>query len=96
MSRLNCRVPSGDGEHHDHVRGVVDNSTPSALTPSEIEKASAGGPEIRLVKECLRTGDWSASTVPAYFHVKNQLCSYGQLLLRGSRIVFEKCYGSMS
>ena len=25
--------------------------------------------------------------LPAYLHVKNKLCSYGQLLLRGSRIV---------
>ena len=35
----------------------------------------------------MRTGDWSACTIPAYLHVKNKLCSYGQLLLRGSRIV---------
>ena len=57
------------------------------MTLSEIEKASAGDPEISLVKECVRTGDWSACNVPAYLHVKNELCSYGQLLLRGSRIV---------
>ena len=57
------------------------------MTLSEIEKASAGDPEISLVKECVRTGDWSAFNVPAYLHVKNELCSYGQLLLRGSRIV---------
>ena len=73
--------------HHDYVRSVVENSTPCALTPSEIEKASAADPEINLVKECVRTGDWSACAIPAYLHVKNELCSYGQLLLRGSRIV---------
>ena len=66
LSRLNCTVRCGDGEHYDHVRSVVDSSTPSALTPSEIEKASAGDPEISLVKECARTGDWSGSNVPAY------------------------------
>ena len=55
-SRLNCRVPCSEGEHYDHVRRVVENSTPCALTPSEIEKASAAHPEISLVKECLRTG----------------------------------------
>ena len=87
LSRLNRRVPCGEGEHHDYVRSVVENSTPCALTPSEIEKASASDPEISLVKECVRTGDWSACTIPAYLHVKNELCSYGQLLLRGSRIV---------
>ena len=87
LSRLNRRVPCGEGEHHDYVRSVVENSTPCALTPSEIEKASAADPEISLVKECVRTGDWSACTIPAYLHVKNELCSYGQLLLRGLRIV---------
>ena len=39
------------------------------------------------MKECVRTGDWSACTIPAYLHEKNELYSYGQLLLRGSRIV---------
>ena len=91
LSRLNCRVPCGDGEHCDHVRGAVENSTPCALTPTEIEKALAGGPEISLVKECLHTGDWSASNAPAYFHAKNELCAYGQLLLHGLRIVISQC-----
>ena len=57
LSRLNCRVPCGEIEHYNHVRSVVENSTPCVLTPSEIEKASAGDPEISLLKECVRTGD---------------------------------------
>ena len=87
LSRLNRRVPCGEGEHHDYLRSVVENSTRCALIPSEIGKASAADPEISLVKECVRTGDWSACAIPAYLHVKNELCSYGQILLRGSRIV---------
>ena len=57
LSKVNCRVPCGEGEHYDHIRSVVENSTPYALTPSEIEKASAADPEISLVKERVRTGD---------------------------------------
>ena len=57
LSRLNRRVPCGEGEHHDYVHSIVENSTPSALTPSEIEKASAADTEISFVKECVRTGD---------------------------------------
>ena len=87
LSRLNCRVPCGDGEHYNHVRSVVENSTPCAPTPSKIEKASAGDLEISLEKERFGTGDWSASNVPNHFHVKNELRSYGQLLLHGLRIV---------
>ena len=82
LSRLNCRVPCGEGEHYDHIRSVVENSTPYALTPLEIEKASAADPEISLVKECVRRGDWSGCNIPVYLHVKNELCSYVQLLLR--------------
>ena len=87
LSRLNCRVPCDEREHYDHVRSIVENSTGCALTPSEIERASASDPEISLVKECVRTREWGACTIPTYLLVKNELCSYGQLLLRGSRIV---------
>ena len=57
------------------------------MTPAEIERASAEDPKLNLIKECIRTGDWSKCNVPAYLHVKNELCTYGQLLLRGSRLV---------
>lgn len=42
---------------------------------------------MNLLKECVHMGDWNACNIPAYLHVKNELCSYGQLLLHGSRIV---------
>ena len=87
LSRLNCGVHCDVGEHYDFIRAVVENSVPSALTPAEIEGASAEDPELNLIKECVRTGDWSKCNVPAYLHVKNELCTYGQLLLRGSRLV---------
>lgn len=87
LSRLNCRVPCGEGQYYDHVRSEVENSTLCALTPSEIEKALTADPEMNLVKECVHMGDWNACNIPAYLHVKNELCSYGQLQLHGSRIV---------
>ena len=63
---------------------MVENSVPCALTPAEIEKASAEDVELTVIMECVRTGDWSECNVPAYLQVKNELCTYGQLLLRGS------------
>ena len=69
------------------MHAVVENSVPCALTPAEIEKASAEDMELNLIKECVQTGDWSQCNVPAYLHVKNELCTYGELLLRGSRLV---------
>ena len=87
LSRLNGGFQSNDGEDYDFVHAVVENSVPCALTPAEIEKASAEDMELNLIKECVQTGDWSQCNVPAYLHVKNELCTYGELLLRGSRLV---------
>ena len=43
--------------------------------------------ELNFIKECVQTGDWNQCNVPAYLHVKDELCTYGELLLRGSRLV---------
>ncbi|PFX31209.1 Uncharacterized protein K02A2.6 [Stylophora pistillata] len=90
LSRLNCGFQRNDGEYYDFVHAVVENSVPCALTPAEIEKASAEDMELNLIKECVQTGYWSQCNVPAYLHVKNELCSYGGLLLRGSRLVIPR------
>ena len=87
LSRLNCGVHCDVGEHYDFVRAVVEKSVPSALTPAEIERVSAEAPKLNLIKECFKIGNWSKCYVPAYLHVKNELCTYGQLLLCGSRLV---------
>ena len=50
------------------------------LIPAEIEKASAEDMELNLIKECVHTGDCSKCNVPAYLRVKNELCTYGELL----------------
>lgn len=90
LSRLNCGFQGNDGEDYDFVHAVVENSVPCALTPAELEKASAEDMELNLIKECVQTGDWSQCNVPAYLHVKNELCTYGGLLLRGSRLVIPR------
>ena len=87
LSRLNCRVNCGEGELFDDVRSVAENSTLCALTFLGLLLKPSPSQSVSLVKEYVCTGDWSACTIPAYLHVKNELCSYGQLLLRGSRMV---------
>lgn len=90
LSKLNCGFQSNDGEDYDFVHAVVEKSVPCTLTPAELEKASADDMELNLIKECVQTGDWSQCNVPAYLHVKNELCTYGGLLLRGSRQVIPR------
>ena len=72
------------------MHAVVENSVPCALTPAEIEKASAEDMELNLIKECVQKGEWSQCNVPEYLHVKNELCTYGEMLLRGSRLVIPR------
>ena len=57
LSRLNCGFQSNDGGDYDFVHAVVGKSVPCALTPAEIEKASAEDIELNLIKECVQTGD---------------------------------------
>ena len=87
LSRLNSSRQLDTGEEFDWVRAIVENSIPAALTPKEIERASYDDEELNLDKSCVRSGNWNQCTVPSYSHVKDELCVYGELLLRGTRIV---------
>lgn len=37
--------------------------------------------------KCVKTGHWDQCILPSYAQVKDELCLYGELLLRGTRIV---------
>ena len=63
---------------------------PVALSPEEIEEASYNDEELCLVKNCVKSGNWQKCTIPSYAHVKDELCTYGEILLRGTRIVVPK------
>nr|XP_006824600.1 PREDICTED: uncharacterized protein K02A2.6-like [Saccoglossus kowalevskii] len=87
LSRLNSQTHRDKGENDDYVRVVIDNSVPIALTAREIEKASSDDSELNSVRECVRTGDWNNCNIQSYLHVKSELGVFGELLLRGTRIV---------
>ena len=46
--------------------------------------------ELNFIKECVQTGDWSQCNVPAHLRVKDELCTHGELLLRGTRLVISR------
>ena len=91
LSRLN-NVKSKDksAEKEDIVRSVVVTHTPAALTPTEIEKASDSDSELQCLQEYIKNGNWNDCKLLQYLGVKDELCSYGRLVLRGSRIVIPK------
>ncbi|KAI8506116.1 hypothetical protein Bbelb_164690 [Branchiostoma belcheri] len=91
LSRLNNKSKNGErGEDYDYVRAIVEASTPVSLTPREIEQASAKDPELMQVKTCIHSGQWENCPIPSYGHVKTELSTYGQLVLRGTRIVIPR------
>ena len=92
LSRLNRNehINTAEQEIYDFVREIAVHSTPVALTTREIEKASAIDPEFDELRRCIVTGDWASCKLSSYLHVRNELCCYGQLLLRGTRLIIPK------
>ena len=63
---------------------------PVALSQKEIEEASYSNEDLCLVKNCVKSGNWEQCAIPSYAHVKDELYTYGEPLLRGTRIVVPK------
>ena len=42
------------------------------------------------MKNCVKSWNWEQWTIPSYTQVKDKLCTYGELLLCGARIVVPK------
>ena len=88
LSRLNSmdqKDPSG--EEADFVRVIVQESTPMAMTAREVERESGKDPELCSIRYYIQSGDWSQCKMPHYLSVKNELCTIGKLVMRGTRIV---------
>ena len=86
LSRLNSMKQLDHGEEYDFIRAVVENCIRVALSLKEFEEASYGDEELCLVKNCVKSGNWEQCTIPSYAHVKDELCTYGELLLGCTRI----------
>ena len=88
LSRLNQSNPKDlSGEKVDFVRAVALECTPVAMTAKEVERASENDPELSAVRTYIHSGDWSKCKLPQYLCVKDELCTLGKLVLRGTRIV---------
>ena len=77
-------------EAEDYVRFVAINATPCAMTAREVEAASAIDEDLCAVRECLNGKPWDQLAFKKYLSCSSELCSIGQLILRGTRIVIPK------
>ena len=87
LSRLTGDGPANRrNKTEEYVSFVATNATPVYLSIDEIEKESADDRELTEVRKCILTDKWE-SCPPAYKSVRHELCVYGQVLLRGTRLV---------
>ena len=74
-------------EAKEYVRFVAINATPCAMSTQEVEEASGIDEELFAVKECGNGKPWAQLAYEKYLPCSSELCSIGQLILRGTRIV---------
>ena len=93
LSRL---LPSkGDNSHQEgcseecenYIRFVAQTATPKALSTRDVEEASADDDELSEIRKCIRTNQWHTLTNKRLLPVKDELCTIGFLVLRGTRIL---------
>ena len=53
-------------ETEDFAYSVVTEAMPTALTPKQVETASAEDPTLHLVRQAVITGDWSKLSGTSY------------------------------
>ncbi|CAK1544572.1 unnamed protein product [Leptosia nina] len=86
LSRLciisHCKKTNDD----EHVNQIVENAKPCAISMAEIKMHSEQDPEIRKVKQGIYDKNWE-DNVKGYKIFENELCFFGDILLRGNRIV---------
>ena len=77
-----------------YIHFVAENAIPGAMSGKEIEEASASDAELCSLREFIKSGQWDHCPNSVYKAIKDELTCFGQLILRGTRIVMpEKLRG---
>lgn len=89
LSRLCVSTGSTGTGNDNYIKLVVQEVVPQALSMNTINEMSGKDEEIMKVKQSLALGNWDESL--KYFKIiKEELCFYNNILLRGTRIVIPK------
>ena len=89
LSRLISNLPvqnTGRNEAEEYIRFVAENAAPKALPINRIEQESANDAELRVLRNCVKSGNWNTCP-PGYKAVRTELSIIGQIVLRDTRIV---------
>lgn len=90
LSRLCSPNESNEISNECHmIRLVCDtvyDTTPTAVSPKEIEQETVKDPQLEEVKKALKTGNWS-KVEKAFVQIKDQICQVGELLLKQEKLI---------
>ncbi|XP_058456391.1 uncharacterized protein K02A2.6-like [Malaya genurostris] len=59
----------------------------AAIDVQELENATNSDVNLRIVKQCLRSGNWDKNEAKSYLPFKNELGFVGDILVRGNKLV---------
>nr|XP_026484830.1 uncharacterized protein K02A2.6-like [Vanessa tameamea] len=85
LSRL-CTLKEDSTQYRDYVQDIIDHARPIAVPLKDIEEQSKSDADIQKVKQGIYNKKWD-ETVKGYKLFESELCFYGDILLRGNRIV---------
>lgn len=68
---------------------IAREATPHALSTREVEEVSKRDKELVRIRRFIKEGEWEKSCVD-YFPFRDEFCSIGYLVLRGSRILIPR------
>lgn len=89
---LSC-LPVGPAQDHDthesteYACSIASEAVPAAVTPQQVEQASAKDPMLQLVHQIVASGGWSRLSGTMYTALGEELWVLGQLVLRGNHII---------
>ncbi|XP_053617728.1 uncharacterized protein K02A2.6-like [Plodia interpunctella] len=86
LSRLCVLGSTGKSGGDEYVHQIVELARPKAISLKDITQASLNDKEIIGVKKAIYAQEWVES-VKNYKIFENELCFYGDILLKGHRIV---------
>ena len=71
-----------------YIHYIAHDAVPKAMTIEQLEDASKKDPVLKLVHEYTTSGKWQKTNeTRSFFSIKEELSTFGNLVLRGSRIV---------
>lgn len=74
-------------EAEEYVRFVATQATPKAMTTQEVEECSDRDTELTHVRKCIETGAWDNPHCVKYLPMCEELCTIGQIVMRGTKMV---------